>query len=85
MLRSVVTDVVVSGYLFSRFKILMPKRKARKSQFSVLALKLKTNGMKGCVPRGKGWLFQELTIPKNVAAYYEGKDGYFKKLVYQRT
>ena len=28
------TDVVVSGYLFSRFKILMPKRKAKKSLFS---------------------------------------------------
>ena len=28
------TEVVVSGYLFSRFKILMPKRKARKSRFS---------------------------------------------------
>ena len=28
------TDVVVSGYLFSRFTILMPKRKARKSLFS---------------------------------------------------
>ena len=30
-------------------------------------------------------LFQELTIPKNVAAYYEGKDGYFKKSGYRRT
>ena len=56
----------------------MPKRKARKSLFSVLSLKLKTNGMKGCVLRGKGWPFQEVRIPKNVAAYYEEKDGYFR-------
>ena len=28
------TDVVVSGYLLSRFTILMPKRKARKRLFS---------------------------------------------------
>ena len=28
------TDVVVSGYLFGRFPILMPKRKARNSLFS---------------------------------------------------
>ena len=33
----------------------MPKRKARKSQFSALALRLKTNSMKGCVLQGKGW------------------------------
>ena len=31
------TDVVVSGYLFSTFRILMPKRKARKSLFSSYA------------------------------------------------
>ena len=62
----------------------MPKRKARKSLFSsddarrkrrVLSLRLKTNGVNGCVLRGKGWLFQELRILKNVAAYYKGKDG----------
>ena len=44
----------------------MPKQKARKSLFSVLSLRLKTSGMKGCVLRGKGWLFQEVRIPKNV-------------------
>ena len=33
---------------------------------------------RSCVLRGKGWLFQEISIPKNVAAYHEGKDGYFK-------
>ena len=32
----------------------------------VLRLRLKTNGMKGCVLRRKGWLFQEVRIPKNV-------------------
>ena len=32
----------------------------------VLSLRLKTNGMKGCVLRGKGWLFKEVRIPKNV-------------------
>ena len=114
ILRSVVTDVVVSGYLFSRFKILMPKRKARKSRFSSDDARSKAAGFKpetederyerlcttrermaiwrtqdteerGCVLRGKGWLFQGFSIPKNVAAYYEGKDGYFKKSVYRRT
>ena len=40
---------------------------------------------RSCVPRGKGWLFQDLSIPKNVAAYYEGKDGYFKMSVSRRT
>ena len=44
----------------------MPKRKARRSLFSVLTLRLKTNWMKGCVLRGKGCLFQEVRIPKNV-------------------
>ena len=83
----------------------MPKRKARKSQFSVLTLRLQTNGMTGCVLRGKGWaisrtqdteerscvlrakgwLFQEVSVPKNVTAYHEGKDGYFKESVYRRT
>ena len=32
----------------------------------VLSLRLKTNGKKGCVLRGNGWLFQEVRIPKNV-------------------
>ena len=32
----------------------------------VWSLRLKTNGMKGCVLRRKGWLFQEVRIPKNV-------------------
>ena len=53
----------------------MPKRKAKKSLFSsgdarrkaaVFSLRLKTNGVKGCVLRGKGWLFQGVRIPKNV-------------------
>ena len=53
----------------------MPMRKARKSVFSsddagkkrrVFSLRLKTNGVKGCALRGKGWLFQEVRIPKNV-------------------
>ena len=75
ILHSVVTDVVISWYLFSRFRILMPKRKARKSLFSsddsgrkrrVFSLRLYTNGVKGCVLRRKGWLFQEIRIPKNV-------------------
>ena len=34
ILHSLVTDVVVSWYLFSRFRILMPKWKARKSLIS---------------------------------------------------
>ena len=37
---------------------------------------------RSCVPRGKGWLFQVVSIPNNVAAYYEGKDGYFKESGY---
>ena len=53
----------------------MPKRKARKSVFSsddagrkrrVFSSRLQTNGVKGCVLREKGWLFQEVRIPKNV-------------------
>ena len=32
----------------------------------VLSMRLKTNGVKGCVLQGKGWLFQEDGIPKNV-------------------
>ena len=73
------TDVVVSGYLFSGFTILMPKRKARKSLFSsddarrnkrrVLSMRLEMNGMKGCVLRGKGWLFQVVRIPKNIDVF----------------
>ena len=35
---------------------------------------------RNCVLRGKGRLFQEVRIPKNVAAYYEGKDDFLKKL-----
>ena len=55
--------------------LLMPKRKARKSVFSsddagkkrrVFSLRLKTNGVKDCVLRGKGWLFQIVRIPKNI-------------------
>ena len=55
--------------------LLMPKLKARKSRFSSddarkkaagVSLRLKTNGIKGCVLRGKGWQFQEVRIPKNV-------------------
>ena len=34
ILHSLVTDVVVSWYLFRRFRIIMPKRKARKSRYS---------------------------------------------------
>ena len=33
---------------------------------SVLSLRLKTNGVKGCVLREKGWLFQGVRIPKNI-------------------
>ena len=40
------TDVVVSGYLFSRFKILMPKQKARKSRFSSDDARRKAAGFK---------------------------------------
>ena len=40
---------------------------------------------RSCVLREKGWLYQEVSIPKNVAAYHDGKDGYFKNSVYRRT
>ena len=71
ILHSVVIDVVVSWYLFSRFRILTPKQKARKSCFYPTMhggkrLVLSLSSMKGCVLRGKGWLFQEVRIPKNV-------------------
>ena len=107
-------DAVVSGYLFSRFTILTPKRKARKSLFSSDDARRKAARVehetgderherlrttrermaisrtqyteeRSCVLRGKGWLFQKLSILKNVAAHYERKDGYFKKSGYRRT
>ena len=88
------TDVVVAGYLFSRFTILMPKRKARKSLFSSDDARRKAARVehetgderherlrttrermaisrsqyteeRSCVLREKGWLFQEVRIPKN--------------------
>ena len=61
----------------------MPERKARKSLFSsdyarrkAARDELETEDERYGKLRttGKGWLFQEVRIPKKVAAYYEGMD-----------
>ena len=66
-----VTDVVVSGYLFSRFKILMPKRKARKSRFSSDDARRKAVGFK---PETEGERCERLRTTRERMAISRSQD-----------